>query len=317
MLKYLIILLNDNAVSYCHYDANIGPDTSISPEILSKAIFWAMKENLSVQFVYSNENLSNELKELIDSIDHVDIVPSSYGDKKQLAKAGIVVLNNWKESDTLQYSVGQSYVIRTTFDNLLANQTRLVSLLKKVDRINIMITDTENFVDGKTEPYKDFLNSISPSIIDEYKKGHMVQFNLLTDRIMLKEMNNCNAGHETITLSPNGKFYICPAFYVNNGKSVGNIDEGIDIINQQLYKLDHAPICRICDAFHCKRCIWYNKLLCHEVNTPSHQQCIMAHIERKASQKLLAELRQIDPTFQSEVNIPDLEYIDPFDKITK
>ena len=63
--------------------------------------------------------------------------------------------------------------------------------------------------------------------------------------------------------------------------------------------------------------MWYNKLLCHEVNTPSHQQCIMAHIERKASQKLLAELRQIDPTFQSEVNIPDLEYIDPFDKITK
>ena len=78
MLKYLIILLNDNAVSYCHYDANIGPDTSISPEILSKAIFWAMKENLSVQFVYSNENLSNELKELIDSIEDLSTLRKEF-----------------------------------------------------------------------------------------------------------------------------------------------------------------------------------------------------------------------------------------------
>ena len=57
--------------------------------------------------------------------------------------------------------------------------------------------------------------------------------------------------------------------------------------------------------------------MCREVNTPSHQQCVMAHIERIASKKLLDEFRKIDNSFMSEIDIPEVEYLDPFDKVTK
>ena len=212
-------------------------------------------------------------------------------------------------------SKGRSYVIRTRLEDLLSNGETLKSILASTDRTNIVITDVEKFTDLNIKKYQAFLEDLIPIIVEEYKAGHQVQLNLLTDRLMLKEMNNCNAGHESITMAPDGKFYICPAFYFNNDQSIGDIDNGLDIKNPQLYKLDHAPICRVCDAFQCKRCIWLNKKLCREVNTPSHQQCIMAHIERMASKKLLDEFRKIDNSFMCEIDIPKVEYLDPFDKV--
>ncbi len=308
MLKYLIVLLDDNAVSYCHYAPKIESGASIAPDMLKKAIFWAMKENLSVQFVHSKAKISAEIAMLIDTIDHTDIA---------LSDADVIVLNDWAEATALKCSKGRSYVVRTSFENLLAESETLKSLLVSADRVNVVLTDVENFSDYMIGKYQGFLEGLIPTIVGEYRRGHQVQFNLLTDRLMLSEMNNCNAGYESITIAPDGKFYICPAFYLDGGQSVGDIDNGLDIKNPQLYKLDHAPICRICDAYQCKRCIWLNKKMCREVNTPSHQQCIMAHIERIVSKKLLEEFRRIDSSFMREIDIPEVEYLDPFDKVTK
>lgn len=229
---------------------------SISPDVLKKAIFWAMKENLSMQFVYSEAKVSGEIASLIDTIDHTDIGPSD---------AEIVVLNSWDEVSTTNCIIGRSYVLRTRMEDLLSNRESLKFILSLADRINIVVTDVESFSDLDTEKYQSFLDSLIPTIVNEYGIGHQVQFNLLTDRIMLKEMNNCNAGYESITLAPDGKFYICPAFYFNGEQCIGELDNGLDIRNPQLYKINYAPICRQCDAFQCKRCIWLNKKLCRDL----------------------------------------------------
>ena len=72
----------------------------------------------------------------------------------------------------------------------------------------------------------------------------------------------------------------------SSDQSVGDLDTGLQIPNQQLLKLDHAPLCRICDAYHRKRCVWLNQKLTWDTNTPSHQQCVLAHLERNASREL-------------------------------
>ena len=127
-------------------------------------------------------------------------------------------------------------------------------------------------------------------------------------------MNNCGAGDTNITIAPNGKFYICPAFYLNDeSDNVGSITEGLDIKNKQLYRLDHAPICRHCDSYQCKRCIWLNRKTTLEVNTPSHEQCVLSHIERNTSKKLLERIR-LHGDFLPEINISTIDYLDPFEK---
>jgi len=53
--------------------------------------------------------------------------------------------------------------------------------------------------------------------------------------------------------------------------AVGDLRTGLAIANQQLYRLDHAPICRVCDAYHCRRCVWMNDRLTGDVNTVRRQ----------------------------------------------
>lgn len=88
------------------------------------------------------------------------------------------------------------------------------------------------------------------------------------------------------------------------------------IKNCQLYKLKYAPLCRECDAYQCKRCIFLNKKLTREVNIPSREQCVMAHIERNASRLLLLSLRE-HIVYMPQTEIKEIAYLDPFDNINK
>ena len=76
MLKYLVILLDKAAVSYCHYNTPATPSEPIPLDTLKKAVLFAMKENLSVQFVYPNHELPADYSEIIESIDHCKIKPA-------------------------------------------------------------------------------------------------------------------------------------------------------------------------------------------------------------------------------------------------
>ena len=97
---------------------------------------------------------------------------------------------------------------------------------------------------------------------------------------------------------------------------MGDLNTGLDIKNPQLYKLSHAPLCRQCDAYQCKRCIWLNRKTTLEVNTPSHEQCVMTHLERNASRDLLTNIRK-HGQFMPEVDIKEISYLDPFDVRTE
>ena len=314
MLKYLIIPLADDAVSFCHYARANKSDRLIDIEVLKNAIFWAMTENLNVQFVYPDKEMPSEYKVVVEAIDHVKIVGAHCEDKVLTDEADIVVFEGWNDIDSFKCLSGKSYVVRTDKADLFDNADVVKSLFPKLDRLVIVITDIENFDDQDFEKYKAFLESMIPIIKEEYCKGHLLHFNLLTDRMYLDNMNNCNAGDESITLSPDGKFYICPAFYIDGSTAVGDLKCGLTIKNQQLYRLDHAPICRKCDAWQCRRCVWLNRRTTLEVNTPSHEQCVVAHLERNASRKLLNEIRTFSE-FLPEKEIKEIDYLDPFEII--
>ena len=191
----------------------------------------------------------------------------------------------------------------------------LKDVLSKVVRLNIVITDVEKFTDEDYDKYKEVLHALSEQIENLYVDGKSPQLNLLTDRMMLKEMNSCGAGYTNITLAPNGKFYVCPAFYYDDeADSIGDLEGGLDIKNKQLYRLDHAPICSHCDAYQCKRCIWLNRKTTFEVNTPSHEQCVLAHLERNASRQLLQDVRKHGTFLPEQEDIKEINYLDPFDK---
>lgn len=321
MLQYLIIILDDTSVSFCQYDNKRKECHIISVDDLKKGILFAMKENLNIQFVYPEYELPQEYKDIINTIDHSNIVPSDC-EEKILENADIVVLNGWDDLEAGRCRDGKTYVLRTDKARLFAKYQLLETITPLVARLNIVITDVETFVEEDFETYKNVLAALSEHIEKLYAKGKNPQLNILTDRMMLDKMNNCNAGWENITLAPDGKFYVCPAFYFASEKenfglgktrySIGGPGNGLDIKNPQLYRLDHAPLCRKCDAYQCRRCVWLNRKTTYEVNTPSHEQCVMAHLERNASRELLSRIRQHGTFLPDREDIKEIDYLDPF-----
>ncbi len=305
MVQYLVILLDDTAVSYCHNENERTERKLIPLETLKQGILYGMTENLNIQFVYADYELPKEYLEAIDTIDHSDIKPLSV-----VNDADVVVVNGLQDVSVDRAS---ALVLRLSKAELFGKTAEVCALIGQVDRLNIVITDIETFTDADFKAYEACLKKLAEKVEEEYVKGNAPQLNLLTDRIMLDKMNNCGAGDTNITLAPDGKFYVCPAFYQSaGGYSVGSLAEGLDMKNAQLYKLDHAPLCRICDAYQCRRCVWLNRMTTLEVNTPSHEQCVAAHLERNASRELLANIRK-HGAFMPEKEIKEIDYLDPFD----
>lgn len=318
MIEYLIILLDNTSTSFCHYENTHGTHNLIPLEMLKAGILFAMKENLMIQFVYPDYELPAEYKAAIDSIDHSKIVSSFCEDKAAKEEADVVVCHDWPELADRKHNGNCCYVLRTTKADLFGRFATIKEVLSSVPRLNVVITDVETFSDEDFDKYKQILRSLSENIEKLYVSGKTPQLNILTDRMMLKEMNNCGAGNTNITLAPNGKFYVCPAFYYDSeDDSVGDLGSGLDVPNKQLYKLDYAPICRHCDAYQCKRCVWLNRKTTLEVNTPSHEQCVTAHLERNASRELLNNIRKHGVFLPEQEEIKEIDYLDPFDKLTK
>ncbi|MCQ2337468.1 MAG: CXXX repeat peptide maturase [Paludibacteraceae bacterium] len=309
-LQYLVILLDDTSVAYCHADNPLKERNLMPIETLRKAILFGMKQNLMIQYVYPEYELPEEYEEVIESIDHLKI------------GSDVKVFNEVPtklESDNV--------VIRLKIADFISKQYDIAALLPQAKRLNICLTDIESFKDEQQGEYEKALNTLSSVLLNLYKEQKQPQLNILTDRLQLTEMHNCEAGIGNITVAPNGKFYLCPAFYYDERmgisnrmnhitkdatRSVGDLDNGLNIPNKQLLQLDHAPLCRICDAYHCNRCIWLNQKLTWDNNTPSHQQCVISHLERNATRQLLADIRKIGE-FLPELEIKEIEYLDPFD----
>lgn len=329
MIQYLIILLDNTATSYCHYENTCYEKKLIPVEDLKQGIFYGMKENLMIQFVYPDYELPQEYKNVINTIDHSDIVSSLCEDDELRKNADVIIYHDWNGIQFSSFDKDGIYTLRTSKEDLFDRYKLLKGIISSSLRLNVVITDIEKFTEEDFKKYKEVLEFLSDVLETCYVEGKSPQLNLLTDRMMLDGMNNCNAGNENITLAPDGKFYVCPAFYFSGkcdgneqslgevcqkGYSIGSLKEGLDIKNPQLYKLDHAPICRKCDAYQCRRCVWLNRKTTCEVNTPSHEQCVVAHLERNMSRKLLNNIRKHGSFLSEHEEIKEIDYIDPFEK---
>lgn len=183
-------------------------------------------------------------------------------------------------------------------ENDLQNLASNISiLLENVDRINLNIKSSNKF---NLTMYKEQLNSIVDILLEYFKKGIIKEINVITDTLYIKKMDNCEFGENNFALGPNGKIYICPAFYFEDKNSfIGSLEEGINLKDENLFKFKNAPICKNCDNYQCNRCVFFNRKYTNEFNIPSSLQCRISSIERNASilfrEKALKKILILEP----------------------
>lgn len=274
----VIVLLSSKSTSFCVSDNPHNYETLFPLSTLQQIVDKANKENLTLDFVFPEQDMPEEYIEVINSIEHHKITPAV---SKSVGDA--IVLNGWKDIATFN-AENAFCILRTSLVEFYNNIEPLALFLHNVERLNIVFIDEERFCKDDEKPYQEALEQLSQIVLSEWQAGHEVNLNIITDRLKLSEMDNCNAGWKSVTLAPNGKYYICPDFYYNNeDDSCGDIENGLDIKNPLLYKLNHAPLCRDCGAYHCQRCVFLNKKKTLEVNIPSYEQCNKAEIELNVS----------------------------------
>lgn len=310
-MKYIIVILCDSAPSFCHYThGKRGRTPKLMPiSVLTDVINMAMKENLVLQFVWPEYELPEEYNKVIKYTNHIDIRPYA---SSQPADIIVLERSELQRLPLTDFPHLHNVSIRLTFDEFISATQELTLALHKIDRLNISVEFPEHLQERAVCLYDNTLERLSEQIVKEYKADHPVQLNILTDRLSLSRMNNCNSGTDSLCAAPDGNLYICPGFYYDRSEPVGMVVGGFKIKNPQLYRLEYAPICRICDAYHCRRCVWQNQKSTLETNTPGHEQCVISHLERNASCRLLRRLREEGCCPDGVSDISEVDFLDPF-----
>ena len=301
----VFILLDDSSVSFCHYPKSKTELKLMSADLLRKAVEYVQANHKKAAVIYPEYPIPSSHAAILSAFQHKKIMSIKQFD----TDANVIVFEDWQELSQIPSWLKHRYIWKTTTLELVNNWQRLP--FESPVRIDIVVSDIADLTDEDLKQYHTILANMADRMTEVMGQQQQFHTNLLTDRIFLTEMSNCGAGEKHITIAPDGKFYICPAFYDGQMGDIGSLETGIEIKNKQLYSIEFAPICQHCDAYQCKRCVWLNKKLTYEVNTPSHQQCVMAHLERNASRQLLLQVQDAGKLKDKE--IPEIHYIDPFD----
>ncbi|NTW93361.1 MAG: CXXX repeat peptide maturase [Chlorobiaceae bacterium] len=319
MPHLLIVILEEGSTSFCHYE-NSGSAQSclIDADILRKAVHYAITNRLFASFLYGDTPLPPAHAILIESVEHVKIIPDQtvcHGtDCMQVIDLANGVSETLMRAKALpdRDDSNSNIILRFSRKEIPFLAETVNHLAENCRRVNLVIRDPEKFGQAELDSYRAELESIRRQLEKRYRQGAFGEINVVSDRLFLSSMHNCGAGLDHLTLAPNGRFYLCPAFYYENPEnSIGDIASGYTIDDSHLLDLAHAPVCRNCDAYHCKRCIFLNRKLTGELNTPSSQQCSIAHTERNESRKLAETINHYLPPEKRIAQIPAIDYLDP------
>ncbi len=304
--KYLQIMTSDQIIPHCNYRNWHNKNNKMDDAIFEKSIKFAKENGFVVVFFEEFENKRIAAKNL-SGINVVDGNSTKYIEGNNLYIFDNFVNDNMENV--------QNLILRIHAENISNIYNYIQKLTNKSTRINLQLESIERWTDIELQIYESQLSQLSDLVFESYKNNNPIEINVLTDIMELESINECGAGISSFAVAPNGKIYLCPAFYFENPEnSIGSIDEGISIINSHMLYAENSPICSKCDAFHCNRCKFLNKKRTNEINTPSKMQCIISHIERNKSREL--QLRLKEWGFNDFKNfIKEIDYLDPLDHL--
>ncbi len=313
MLTHLLVLVDGSAPSFCHYGHDRRITELMPLAVLERTVAFAHDRRLALTYVPGREELPPEYRAVMDNTAHAAIVPAGLAGRYPDA---ILVVDADGNDGSAGGAAGErrQFILRLPRHRLAAMADLVRDCLGRASRLNVYLGDIERYTAADIEEYGRQLELAAGYVAAVYRQGSLPEVNIFSDRMLLSAMNNCDAGVVHLTAAPDGKLYICPGFYYDGEQPAGSLEDGITLANRQLLTLANAPICSCCDAFHCKRCVYLNNKLTLEWNTPSREQCVLAHLERNAARLLLDRLGSVPP-FSRLRAIPAVDYLDPFDQI--
>ena len=321
-IESLLVVVYRGSAPFCnyvnpHYQAAKPQWTPL--DVLDDAMRFAREKRLRLILLLGRHPLPRRHAEVVRGSDHLAIVPWAVRRRYdqaipvlEVADVAAAARSNGATIDNAILRLGREAMPR------LASLFR--RLAPRLRRLNVCLFDVGHYREEDLDAYQKQREALVRTVADLHWPAAGTECNLVTDRVMLRTRNHCDAGAKHVTVAPNGRFYLCPGFYYRDeADSIGSLGDGIQIKNAHLLSVEYAPVCRRCEAYHCRRCLLLNKQLTEEINTPSRQQCVTAHYEREASRELLDMLRHSGRLNEAMPvgEIRKLDYLDPFELVKR
>jgi uncharacterized protein len=304
---YLQLITSDRITPHCTYRNWNGGQAVMTAKIVKQALDFAEKESLvPVILGKIDESLCVPLPE-----DVLYIVDAKASNK---TPNSIVVYDNLV--DALPDS-GTVCILLINREKITKAAEWVNKLSVVYDRINLILEEIEAWRQEDYVAYEKELGALIPIVVEKHAAEQPFEVNVLTDRLNSSKSSDCEAGQRSFTVAPNGRIYMCPAFYFNDSDDfVGTLDDGLNVKNAHLLKIENSPVCRDCDAYHCRRCKYKNKSLTGEIHIPSRNQCVVSHIERRKTLELQTLIVEKDDAYRT-VKMKPINYLDPLEHCIK
>lgn len=303
-LKYIYFITSDDAPVFCNYEKKYLGTDKMAHELYTKGLDFCMENEVLPIFLgeYSIE---------LDPKKKIFFEIKEKGEFLNPARGITVTKEPMQEVST---PVVNYIICKKDILNLTENMRKFY--LASVKRVNIFLADIESWEEEDFTQYKRSLDDLVEFYFELIRTGKLsFQINVLNDRLMLldRETRDCAAGINSVSLAPNGKFYVCPGFYFTNPDwSIGTIETGIDEAERERYYRERSPMCNCCKADACHRCLLNAKIATGEINVPSSNQCRIGYIQANAQKKLYDRLIEEDGDkyMFSAYDLPKLDYVD-------
>jgi len=313
--RNMYILLSDDYISYCDYNnKSMEIVKQMNTEELLNSLRYCRDNFFNPIIVHSANkfNFQNDSRYTAYKIRHV--LPARF-----IKEAINIELKNIVPVYSLETLNSDNNDINNIIFNIESKNIdklsqSIIVLFERVDRIDLNIHNVDkNF---NEELYKHELEKISNYIESIYKEDKTVkELSLLTDLLFIEKHDNCMAGEKTFIISPEEKIYSCCAVYSNEKESsIGNIVNGITAkYDKRLYEIENSNLCRKCDSYQCKNCVYTNKKHTREVNVAPSFICRKSHIEKSVSKGLYNKFYQINKDILVNY-IDESKGLDPIEK---
>ncbi len=313
-MKSLVVMLDGGGPSFCYYERPRPAAASPMPAPrLAEAVRYAAERGLALQLLGGPQGVAPDQRAQLPP-DHVCYVPigARHSEPQDILIVDFEQRGQIEQLEAGRHTIAILRVDRAQLPDWLEAWRALAS---RVQRVVLILRQIESYDEADLERYRATLDAAAVELETRYLAGDLIELNVLSDRLTLRTPTECHAGVEHLTVTPEGALHICPGFALSGEPAVGSLTDGSQIPNQRLLERDHAPICSICDAFQCRRCVHVNKRSTLEPNTPPWQLCRVRHIEREVGRWLLQRLQARGYLTDSPA-IAALDYDEPFEALS-
>jgi CXXX repeat modification system protein len=313
-MRSLIVMLDRAAPSMCYYRVPAEMPAEPMPRQVFEAVLrHAEQRALTLHIVCGRDGVPSAARDLLaDDDNHIFYLqPGTAGARPE----DIIVVDAGESHriESIEPGTHEVAILRVGPMELDRLASTWRSLKRRVYRVVVVLLDIEQYDIAKLDEYEAAMRVIEADLRTAYLEGEECELSTLSDRLLLTEGRHCDAGLDHLTVDPKGYLHICPGFAVDRREPIGRIGSDPEIVNRRLLTLENAPLCSICDAYHCRRCVHFHQRTTLELNTPPWQMCRVSHIEREASRRMLDHLQQKGILTQLSP-IPKIAYCDPLER---